>query len=246
MTSYPVDHCEQIDPEVLEHIRGERSTFHSAGRVQESFLARSEKAALIWLAGRTPAWINSDHLTALGLMAQVAAGGAYAFARWNRLGLLVVIGALALNWLGDSLDGTLARYRNQQRPRYGFYVDHMVDSVGSLALMGGLAVSGYMHPFIAIGLLILFLLLSIQSYLATYTVGEFRLSFWRFGPTELRILLAFGNVALLARGSTVHLLGRDYRLFDIAGLIGMIGMALILIIWTGKNTAHLYRQEKIR
>jgi archaetidylinositol phosphate synthase len=246
MASYPVEHCEQIDPEVLEHLCGEKSTFHSAGRVQESFLAQSEKAALIWLAERTPEWINSDHLTALGLVAQVAAGGGYALARWNRVGLLVVIGALALNWLGDSLDGTLARYRNQQRPRYGFYVDHMVDSIGSLALMSGLAVSGYMHPSIAIGLLILFLLLSIQSYLATYTLGEFRLSFWRLGPTELRILLAIGNVALFIRGSVARLLGQEYRLFDVGGTIGIVGMTLMLIVWTAKNTIALYRAETIR
>src|ERR1039457_4216769 len=93
----------------------------------------------------------------------------------------------ALLGLGDSLDGTLARVRQRQRPRYGFYVDHMVDSFGALALMGGLALSGYMHPWIAIGLLVAFLMLSIQSYLATHALGEFRISFWRFGPTELRI-----------------------------------------------------------
>jgi archaetidylinositol phosphate synthase len=246
MASYPVEYCEQIDPELLERIKDKRPPFHSAGRIQESFVAGAEKAALIWLAERTPAWINSDHLTALGFLALVAAGGAYAMARLHRLGLLLVVGALALNWLGDSLDGTLARFRNQQRPRYGFYVDHMVDSLGALALMGGLAVSGYMQPYIAMGLLIAFLLLSIQSYLATYTMGEFRLSFWRFGPTELRILLALGNLAVFVRGPMVHLLGRDYRLFDIGGFVGIAGMAFMLAVWTARNTVRLYRQESIR
>jgi phosphatidylglycerophosphate synthase len=94
---------------------------------------------------------------------------------------LLGIVCLAVNWFGDSLDGTLARVRQKQRPRYGFYVDHMIDSFGSLALMGGLALSGYMHPAIAIGLLVGFLMLSIQSYLATYTMGEFHLSFWHLG-----------------------------------------------------------------
>ncbi len=245
-SSRTVEYCELIDPELLEEIKDERPGFHSAGRVQESLVARAEKAALLWLAARTPNWINSDHLTALGFLAQIAAGGAYAFARWNRLGLLLVVAALAVNWLGDSLDGSLARFRNQQRPRYGFYVDHMVDSIGALALLGGLAISGYMHPYIAIGLLICFLLLSIQTYLATYTIGEFRLSFWRFGPTELRILLAAGNIALFMRGAMVHLLGRECRLFDIGGLVGMMGMAAMLAVWTAKNTARLYREEKIR
>jgi phosphatidylglycerophosphate synthase len=246
MASYPVEHCEEIDPEVLADIRYRRPEFQSAGRVQQSIIARAEKTALIWLAERTPARINSDHLTILGAVAQMAAGAGYALAQWNRMGLLVAIGALILNWLGDSLDGTLARYRNQQRPRYGFYVDHMSDSVGALALMGGLALSGYMHPVIAIGLLILFLLLSIQTYLATYTMGEFRLSFWRFGPTELRILLAIGNIALFTRGPMVHLLGTEYRLFDVGGTVGIVGMALMLIVWTARNTLALYREETIR
>ena len=166
-------------------------------RIQESWVAWAEKRALLWLAARTPDRIGPDHLTALGFASQIGAGICYALSSRNRYALLGVIACLALNWLGDSLDGTLARVRQQQRPRYGFYVDHMVDSFGALALMGGLALSGYMHPWIAIGLLIAFLMLSIQSYLATHTLGEFRLSFWRFGPTELRILLAVGNLALV-------------------------------------------------
>ena len=155
-----------------------------------------------------------------------------------------MIACLALNWLGDSLDGTLARVRQQLRPRYGFYVDHMVDTFGALALMGGLALSGTMHPGIAIGLLVAFLMLSIQSYLATHALGEFRLSFWRFGPTELRILLAVGNLALLWK-PRVHFLGGQYRLFDVGGAIGLAGMALIVVFFTGQNTLRLYRQERI-
>jgi archaetidylinositol phosphate synthase len=219
--------------------------FQPAERRQESFLASMEKSILISLARRTPSWINSDHLTIMGFLAQIAAGAAYAWSRWNRYGLLLVIAALALNWLGDSLDGTLARYRQQQRPRYGFYVDHMVDSFGALALMGGLALSGYMHRYIAAALLIAFLLLSIQSYLATYTLGEFQLSFWKFGPTELRLLLSIGNIALFLRGPFAHLAGRAFRLFDIGGLMGAVGMAIMLIAVTVRNTHRLYTAERI-
>ena len=213
-------------------------------RVQESWVASAEKSALLWLAARTPPNIGPDHLTALGLAAQIAAGVCYALASRNRYALLGVIACLALNWLGDSLDGTLARARRRQRPRYGFYVDHMVDSFGALALMGGLALSGYMQPRIAIGLLIAFLMLSIQSYLATHTLGEFRLSFWRFGPTELRILLAVGNLALFWR-PIVHLFGQRYRLFDVGGAIGLAGMTLMLVVFTLQNTIRLYREERI-
>jgi archaetidylinositol phosphate synthase len=213
-------------------------------RIQESWVAGAEKRALLWLAERTPARIGPDHLTAFGLLAQIGAGACYALARWNKFALVGGIICLALNWLGDSLDGTLARVRQRQRPRYGFYVDHMVDSFGALALMGGLALSGYMHPSLAIGLLIAFLMLSIQSYLATYTLGEFRLSFWRFGPTELRILLAVGNLALL-RAPRVLFLGVEYRLFDIGGVIGLAGMSAMVVFFTLQNTVRLYREERL-
>lgn len=214
-------------------------------RVQQSIVAAAEKRALLWLAARTPEWIGPDHLTALGLCAQIGAGICYALAAWNRFALLGVIACLALNWLGDSLDGTLARVRQRLRPRYGFYVDHMVDTFGALALMGGLALSGYMQPAIAIGLLVAFFMMSIQSYLAAHTLGEFRLSFWRFGPTELRILLAVGNLALLWR-PRVHFLGGDYKLFDVGGAIGLAGMALMLISFTVQNTVRLYRAERVK
>jgi archaetidylinositol phosphate synthase len=213
-------------------------------RIQQSWVADGEKWALLRLAARTPEWIGPDHLTALGLAAQIGAGICYGLAASNKYALLGVIACLALNWLGDSLDGTLARVRNRQRPRYGFYVDHMTDSFGAVALMGGLAISGYMSPEVAIGLLIGFLMLSLQSYLATHTLGEFRLSFWRFGPTELRILLAIGNGVALWK-PRVLFLGRQYRLFDVGGTIGLIGMTLILIFFTAQNTVRLYRQARI-
>ena len=235
--------CEQVNPRVLLEMRRQRP-FPDMLRVQESWVAAGEKRALLWLAARTPEQIGPDHLTVLGLVAQIGAGVFYALAFWNRLALLGVIACLALNWLGDSLDGTLARVRQRLRPRYGFYVDHMVDSFGALALMGGLALSGYMHPVIAIGLLIGFLMLSIQSYLATHALGEFRISVWRFGPTELRILLAVGSLALFWK-PVVHLFGAQYRLFDVGGAIGLAGMALMVVAITVTNTARLYREERI-
>ncbi len=235
--------CEQVNPRLLMEMR-RTQPFPEMRRIQESWVAAAEKRTLVWLAERTPQWIGPDHLTALGLAAQVGAGICYALSAHNRFALLGVIVCLALNWLGDSLDGTLARVRQQLRPRYGFYVDHMVDTFGALALMGGLALSGYMHPWIALGLLVGFLMLSIQSYLATHALGEFRLSFWRFGPTELRILLSAGNLALLWR-PRVHVLGAQYRLFDVGGAIGLAGMTLILVFFTAQNTLRLYRQERI-
>jgi phosphatidylglycerophosphate synthase len=219
-------------------------SFIPATRLQQSFVAAAEKKTLVWLARRTPGWINSDHLTLLGFAAQCLAGVCYALARWNRSMLLLGIIFLALNWLGDSLDGTLARVRNCQRPRYGFYVDHIVDTFAAFFLMGGLALSGYIHPVIAVGMLIAFLMLSIEAYLATYTLGQFQLSYWRFGPTEIRLLLAAGNLALL-RWPTTKILGAQFRLLDVGGVIGIAGMALMLIASAIQHTRTLYREEKI-
>jgi phosphatidylglycerophosphate synthase len=237
-----IDFCEQANPSVLTEVRRIKR-FENAARIHNGLTSNSERRVLVWWAERTPCGISSDHLTFLGFLAQVMAGVSYALSGWNRYWLLAGIFFLALNWVGDSLDGTLARLRQQQRPRYGFYVDHIVDSFGGLALMSGLAVSGYMHPYIAIGLLVAFLMLSIQSYLATYTLGEFQLSFWRFGPTELRILLSAGNVALLCRPMVFH---GHYRLFDVGGAVGLLGMTAMLIFFTGRNTRRLYAEERIR
>jgi len=242
MASALIEYCEQTDPGLLREIKVAKP-FCDAKRVHGGLTAGIEKRALVWIAERTPAWIGSDSLTLLGFFGQVMAGVSYALAHDQRYWLVVGIAFLGLNWLGDSLDGTLARVRQQQRPRYGFYVDHMIDSIGAVCMMGGLALSGYMHAYIAIGLLIAFLLLSIQSYLATYTLGEFHLSFWCFGPTELRILLMVGNLALL-RWPVV--LRHHYRLFDVGGEIGLAGMMAMLIFITARNTRRLYLEERIR
>src|ERR1700674_5183047 len=172
----------------------QKSGFQEAGRAQLSLLAPLEKKCLIWLARHAPDWINSDHLTALGLASLAGAGLSYWYARSNPAGLLWVIVFLALNWLGDSLDGTLARVRHQQRPRYGFYIDHVVDLVGTLFLLGGLGLSGHMSPLIALGLLAAYLMLCAETFLAMHASGTFRMSYFKIGPTELRILLAIGSL----------------------------------------------------
>jgi phosphatidylglycerophosphate synthase len=219
--------------------------FRDALRLQESFSAAAERRALAWLAVRLPAWMNSDHLTLIGFLAMFLAGASYAFARFNRAGLVFATVLLALNWFGDSLDGTLARLRNRQRPRYGFYVDHMIDTFGGLFLMGGLALSGLVDWKIALGMFVAFLMLSVQVYLATYALGKFQLSFAKFGPTEIRILLALGNIALWFHPDA-RVFGSAYRVFDVAGIIAIAGMGGMLIAAAILNTVKLYRAETIR
>jgi archaetidylinositol phosphate synthase len=223
---------------------GEKA-FQDAERKQLSMLARVEKRTLVWLAGRMPVWVNSDHLTLLGFVAMFFAGLGYWAAGHDRRALLVVIVALAVNWFGDSLDGTLARVRNRLRPRYGFYVDHITDAIGTSFLMGGLAASGYMSPYIGLCLLIAYLLLSIEVYLTTYTIGAFHLSFWSFGPTELRLLLCVGNLAVFFHGPVGKIYGRELRIFDIGGAIGIAGMALMLIWSAVRHTRQLYNAERL-
>ena len=219
--------------------------FQNAPRIQQSFTAPAERRCLAWLAAHTPGWINSDHLTLLGLISMIGAGAGYALVRWNRIGLICATVSLGFNWLGDSLDGTLARFRNRQRPRYGFYVDHVVDMLGGLALMSGLAISRLVDWRIALAMFVSYLMLSTEVYLATYTVGSFRLSFAGFGPTEIRLLLAIGNVTLCVNPHP-WIFGTAYRLFDVAGLIATAGILLMLGISIVRNTRQLYREEPVR
>lgn len=217
-------------------------TFKDARRLQQSILAGPEKRALVWMARRTPAAINSDHLTALGFLSMIMTGASFALARWYEPALLLVILFLFLNWLGDSLDGTLARVRRCQRPRYGFYVDHVLDSAGAAALFAGLALSGYMTPLVAAGVVVAFLLLSVESYLTAYARGQHRLSFGIFGPTELRLLLIAGAVTLFFR-PVVDVAGRSFLLFDVGGVCAIVGMGSMFAWAAARNTCALYREE---
>jgi len=208
-------------------------------RENRSLLAGAEKRTLIWIARRLPVWVNSDHLSALGLGAMAAAGlsfWAFRLSPWAAAGVLA---ALALNWFGDSLDGTVARVRNQQRPRYGFYVDHVIDLAGTTFLLAGLACSGLMSPLASAMALAGFLLVSAETYLATHASGVFRMSFMGFGPTELRILIAIG--ALKAANDPWASLGvfGSIRIFDLGAVVAAIGMTLVFAVSAIRNTQAL-------
>jgi archaetidylinositol phosphate synthase len=227
-----------------QSVPAKTTPFTPALRINQSLTASIEKRILQRMAQHAPRWLTSDQLTLLGFAAQVGAGVAYAWSRSYRYALLLVIACLVLNWFGDSMDGTLARTRSQQRPRYGFYVDHIVDVFGSIALMCGLGWSGFLHWQTAMAMLIAFLLLSSESYLATYTLSHFQLSQGIFGPTELRILLIAGNLALL-RSPYSTLFGHKLLLFDLGGSIAAVGMFTMAIGLSVRHTAQLYREEPL-
>ena len=213
-------------------------------RIQASVLAPIEKRFLIWLAHRLPGWVNSDHLTALGSVALLAAGFCYWIAPAYPAALFVVVVLLAVNWFGDSLDGTLARVRGHERPRYGFYVDHVLDAVGMLFIMGGLMLGGFMSLALGAGFLIAYYLLNIEIALATHAVGTFRISYWKFGPTELRILLAIGTLQLL-RSSEVIFLGGRHLLFDVGAAVAIAGLLITFVTSAVSNARLLYRAEPL-
>jgi phosphatidylglycerophosphate synthase len=216
--------------------------FAHATRVISGLTARAERRTLGWLVTRIPAGIHSDHLTLVALGAMAVGGIAYALAGSRPWALWLANVALAVNWYGDSLDGTLARHRRVERPRYGFYVDHVVDVVGIAALVSGMAAGGFLSPVVAAAFLATYFLLSIEVYLAAYCVGTFRLSFFGWGPTELRLLLAAGNTAAFALHPSpgVAVLGRSLGLFDPGAVAAAAGLVIVFAVSAARNTRHLY------
>lgn len=208
-------------------------------RLHTSVLAAAEKRLLVRLAAALPRWINSDHLTTAAALAMLGVGACF----WiGGAALPFVIVLLAVNWFGDSLDGTLARVRRRERPRYGYYVDHVLDAVGFAALMGGLALGGHASPLAALGFLCTYFLLLVEVALAAQARGTFRLAFWRVGPTELRMLLA-AAVLQVMRSETVTMLGRTWLLFDVGLTAGIAALTLTFLVSAVRNGAALYREE---
>jgi archaetidylinositol phosphate synthase len=221
------------------------ATAHTHTRHHASVLAAAERRVLVWLAIRLPPRVTSDGLTYLGAAGMVGAGCALAAASHSRAWLALVPAFLAINWFGDSLDGTLARVRNAQRPRYGYYLDHVVDLANTLVLFAGLAVSGIASPLVAAGVLVAYLLLAAESFLATHALGVFRISFAGFGPTELRILLSMGAIAAIGHPVVTPFGLGKVRLWDLGGLCGIVGMMTVFAIAAVRNARALSAADPI-
>lgn len=224
-----------------------RANSHGAHhvRLNTGLLAAAEKRLLVWIAGRLPAWVNSDHLTLLALVAMAATGASFWLSRYWTPALGLVVLCLAINWFGDSLDGTLARVRKHERPRYGYYVDHVLDVFGMSLLVAGMALSGYMTPVIALSMLSVYLLVSAEVFLATSVSGTFRMSFLRVGPTELRILLAVGALMLLTRPRVTPFGLGPFLLFDVGGVIATTGLLVAFLTSSIRGARELYRAEPL-
>ena len=210
-------------------------------RVHGALTANAEKRLLIWIAQRLPRAVNSYHLTAMGFIALVGIGASFCA---GGAALLLVIPLLIVNWFGDSLDGTLARVRHRERPRYGYYVDHVLDAAGFVMLFGGLALGGYMTPVMALAFLTAYFLVVVEVALATHARGTFRLSAWGVGPTELRVLLVLGTLQLM-RSATVAMFGHRWLLFDVGGAVGIAGLLRTFVRAAIANGVALYREERV-
>jgi phosphatidylglycerophosphate synthase len=214
-------------------------------REYRSPLAAGEKRVLRWLAERTPAYVNSDHLTLLGFVGILLSGMGFWLSSLEVRALALVIAGLGLNWLGDSLDGTLARVRGKTRPRYGYYTDHVLDMIGTAVLLLGMSLSGFMSPVVALSLLVAYLLVMAEVFLSTHVQRVFRMSFMGFGPTELRILLAVGTLFLFRKPMVMIAGAGPYRLFDVGGVVSIAGLTLALLVSTVRNIRALYREEPL-
>jgi len=214
-------------------------------RDNRGVLAGIEKQTLVWIAHRLPRWMNSDHLSAIGLLGMVGVGGAFAAGGTYKWALPLVVVALAVNWFGDSLDGTLARVRNQQRPRYGYYVDHALDIFGTSVMFGGMAIGGSMSPVVAMALLAVYFAVMAEVFLATNARGVFRMSFVGFGPTELRVVLALGALALM-RDPAITIAGAGpFQLFDVGGVVAIGGLTVAFVSSAVSNGRALYTEEPL-
>ncbi len=216
-------------------------------RTAPFLLAGFERRVLPRLARALPAWIVPDHLTALGLLSSTWIAAAYILSNRDPAWLWGASLGLVIQWYGDSLDGTLARVRKIERPRYGYYLDHITDAYSTVVIGIGLGLSPYMVLSIGLTVVILYLIMSINVYLETYVLGEFRLGYAVLGPTEARLaLIAMNTVAIGLGPMRFEVVGVSLTLFDIFGALGVVAMGALMLIRVGGNLRALARLEPPR
>jgi phosphatidylglycerophosphate synthase len=195
-------------------------------RIQANLLARAERKALTWMCARLPARVTPDGLTALGLFGAVLIFAGYALSSFEPAWLWAVVAGFVVHWLGDSLDGSLARFRQIERPEFGYFIDHSTVGLANLLILAGLGLSPFVRLDIALFALAGYLLLSIHAFLAARVVGELRLSYLAAGPTELRLALVAITLAMFAFGA-VPVSGSGLTAFDV--IVGSVGIVLVIL-----------------
>ncbi|PAL22545.1 CDP-alcohol phosphatidyltransferase family protein [Sphingopyxis sp. GW247-27LB] len=217
------------------------TTIQAPTRIQQNILARGERRVLNWLCARLPGWVTPDQLTALGFAGAVLVAAGYMLSWIDDEWLGLSLAGYIVNWFGDSLDGSLARWRHIERPSYGYFVDHSVDGLAIVLIVGGIGASPYFRLDVALLGAIGYLLLAIHTFLSAKVLGEFRLSYMAGGPTELRLMLmAMTMIMPLVGGASV--LGTSFSAFDLFGL-GVASILVTLFVIQSLATARLLRKR---
>ena len=222
----------------------EKGAAQSHERKPRFILAQFEQWALPRMAAALPRWVLPDHLTLLGILAATFIAACYALSNRNDAWLIAANGALVVHWYADSLDGTLARVRKIERPRYGYYLDHLTDAYSTTAIGIGLGLSPYMLLSVGLAIVIVYLILSINVYLETQTLGEFKIGYARFGPTEARaVLIGLNTLALFRPPLPFHVGVVGATLFDMLGITAAATMAIMLLVRAARNLRTLGKLE---
>lgn len=206
-------------------------------RIQHNILARSERRLLNWLCARLPAWVTPDQLTLLGFVGALMVAAGYMLSWLDNEWLGLSLAGYVVNWFGDSLDGSLARWRRIERPNYGYFVDHSVDGLATFLMVGAIGLSPYVRFDVALIGVVSYLLLSIHTFLAAKVVGEFRLSYLSGGPTELRLMLMAMTAAMPIVG-TRDIGGLNLTILDLFAL-GIASILMTLFVVQSFATARM-------
>jgi len=218
--------------------------FRSHVRINDSLLGNLERRTLQWFAGKMPGWVTPDILTGIGLIATIIIFCGYWLSNVCPGFLWLASFGFLLNWFGDSLDGTLARYRKIERPKFGFYIDHTVDAIGQIFIIIGLGISPYVTFNVALLAVIGYLLLSVHVYIRTYVMGVFRISYYKMGPTEVRVILVLLNTAMFFAGiPKVEMLSMSFTLYDILMLAATGVMFVLFLVYSVKGAIQLSKSD---
>jgi phosphatidylglycerophosphate synthase len=219
-------------------------------RIQTSFLNRAEKVALVWLAERQPRWVTSDMLTYIGVVGALVCAIGFALGCVNVNYLWLSSFGLFINWYGDSLDGTLARVRNTQRPKYGFFIDHSLDVVTICLMCVGAGLSPVFRLDVALMVLAAYLGLSVYTYIGTIIKGQFLLTYAGFGPTELRLIVILMNTLYMyiepLRTSSWTIGNQTLHFFDILGIVIVVLMTIMWLAQFGKDRKVLSELDPLK
>lgn len=214
-------------------------------RVNDILLGPLERPALQWLSAHMPAWVNPDILTLIGVLGSIIVFAGYCLTNIDQKFLLLASLGFVINWFGDSLDGTLARYRNIQRPRYGYFVDHTVDAFSEVLVFIGLGLSPYVKIEIAFLALTGYFLISIYTFLRTSVDGVFQISYGKIGPTELRLIVIIANTAVLILGNPIIIPLGTISVFDLVSIAIAVGLGTVFVVSTIKYAISLAELDKL-